>query len=57
MNLPYFLKYWDVWLAFNDWKLSGLFELFSITEPNENVKNMSIWAVLFELHKYVYYVL
>ena len=23
--LPYFLKYWKVWLAFNGWKLSGLF--------------------------------
>ena len=27
MNLPYFLKYWKVWLAFNGWKLSGLFSL------------------------------
>ena len=27
MNLPYFSKYWKVWLAFNGWKLSGLFYL------------------------------
>ena len=25
MNLPYFSKYWKVWLAFDGWKLSGLF--------------------------------
>ena len=28
MNLPYFSKYWKVWLAFDGWKLSGLFVLF-----------------------------
>ena len=28
MNLPYFLKYWKVWLTFNGWKLSCLFNNF-----------------------------
>ena len=28
MNLPYFLKYWKVWLAFKGWKLSGFFISF-----------------------------
>ena len=27
INLPYFSKYWKVWLAFDGWKLSGLFYL------------------------------
>jgi hypothetical protein len=27
MNLPYFSKYWKVWLAFDGWKLSGLFKI------------------------------
>ena len=27
MNLPYFSKYWKFWLAFDGWKLSGLFSL------------------------------
>ena len=25
LEMPYFSKYWKVWLAFNGWKLSGLF--------------------------------
>ena len=28
MNLPYFSKYWKVWLAFDGWKLSGLLMIF-----------------------------
>ena len=31
MKLPYFLKYWKVWLAFNGWKLSGLFSKIMAT--------------------------
>ena len=31
MNLPYILKYWKVGLAFNGWKLSGLFFKTGIT--------------------------
>ena len=34
-NLPYFSKYWKVWLAFNGWKLSGLF--FSSQSPKGTV--------------------
>ena len=30
MNLPYFSRYWKVWLAFDGWKLSGLFFYNSI---------------------------
>ena len=33
MNLPYFSKYWKVWLVFNGWKLSGLFN--DITDINK----------------------
>ena len=30
MNLPYFSKYWKVWLAFDGWKLSGLLLLCDV---------------------------
>ena len=39
MNLPYLSKYWKVWLAFDGWKLSGLFTSNFIVIKNLNYKN------------------
>ena len=50
MNLPYFSKYWKVWLALNGWKFSGLlkksFYLFVKIGPQS-----SSWIILKILNK------
>ena len=41
MNLPYFSKYWKVWLAFDGWKLSGLFFFIFLGLRSFTKKNAS----------------
>ena len=41
LQMPYFSKYWKVWLAFDGWKLSGLFsKIFRRIDKFKNLKNI-----------------